>query len=77
MHVSFCKRATNYRTLLQKKTNTDTTSYVSSPPCRVVYIFGKSLVFSEKEPYVLGKETYIVDSMHMKTYRVAKMHRMT
>ena len=34
LQVSVRKRATNYRTLLQKETYKDQTSYASSPPCR-------------------------------------------
>jgi len=33
LQVIFCKRATNYRTLLQKMTCKDKASYGSSPPC--------------------------------------------
>jgi len=33
LHVIFCKRATNYRALLQKMTYEDKASYDSTPPC--------------------------------------------
>jgi len=36
LQVSFHKRATNYRALLQKINNTDKAFYGSSPPCRFI-----------------------------------------
>ena len=36
LHVSFCKRAMNYRALLRKMTYEDKASYRSSPPCCVL-----------------------------------------
>jgi len=33
LHITFCKRATNYRNLLRKMTSKDKASYGSPPPC--------------------------------------------
>ena len=36
LQVIFCKRATNYRALLRKKTCKNNSSYGSSPPCTLI-----------------------------------------
>jgi len=43
LQVIFCKRATNYRALLQKMTYQDKASYASLPPCRCFLVDSRNL----------------------------------
>jgi len=45
LQVSFCKRATNRRALLQKETYTDKASYGSLPPC--IYLVAKHVCWCQ------------------------------
>ena len=59
MQVTFRKRATNYRTLLQKVANEDKASYGSLPPCREI-AFGE---LAEQVSAFFTKITHLLSSL--------------
>jgi len=71
LHVSFRKRATNYRALWRKMTYQDKASYASSPPCtnmskvtafvsKVTYVWVKrDLYMCQKWPTLVSNVTYM------------------
>jgi len=55
LQVSFRKRATNYRALLQKETCKDKASYASSPPCKTLQMHFKVDGRAQKNPIILAE----------------------
>ena len=44
LQISFCKRVTNLRALVQNMTCNDKTSYVSTPPCIIMITYRVSMI---------------------------------